>query len=51
MSQAQKFDPNNEYIKKWVPEYGTSAYVEPIVDHKQARVRAIETYKSSVSNY
>lgn len=48
-SQAAKFDPKMEYIKKWIPEYGTPSYLEPIVEHKSARIRAIETYKAVVS--
>ena len=48
-TQAHKFDPNFEYIKKWVPEFDTSTYAKPMVDHKSARIRAIETYKSVVS--
>jgi deoxyribodipyrimidine photo-lyase len=48
-SQAQKFDQNKEYIKKWVPELETSSYPAPMVDHKSARQRAIETYKTFVS--
>ncbi len=48
-SQQKKFDPNFEYIKKWVPEYGSSQYPDPIVDHKMARVRAIEIYKSALA--
>jgi deoxyribodipyrimidine photo-lyase len=48
-SQAQKFDPNLKYIKKWVPEIETLTYPEPIVDHKQARLRAIETYRAAIS--
>ncbi len=48
-TQAKKFDPNNEYIKKWVPEYDSDEYVKLIVDHKEARERAIETYKKAVS--
>ena len=43
--QQQKFDPNFEYIKKWVPEYGTSQYVEPIVNHKEAREKILQLYK------
>jgi deoxyribodipyrimidine photo-lyase len=42
--QAKKFDPEMEYIRKWVPEYGTSNYHTPIIDHKFARQRAIERY-------
>lgn len=48
-SQQEKFDQEAKYIKKWVPEYGTPHYVKPIVDHKTARVRAIETYKEALS--
>ena len=46
--QAQKFDPKSAYIKKWVPEAGESNYPAPMVDHKSARIRAIETYKLAV---
>jgi len=42
--QAQKFDPDNEYIRKWVPEYDTPEYPRPIVEHKFARDRAIKRY-------
>ncbi|MGQ8335153.1 cryptochrome/photolyase family protein [Sunxiuqinia sp. A32] len=43
--QAQKFDPEFKYIKKWIPEFGTDKYPKPIVEHKFARERAIKTYK------
>jgi len=46
--QQQKFDPEFAYIKKWVPEYGTSAYPKPIVEHKMARERAIRIYKAAL---
>lgn len=42
--QQEKFDKNAEYIQKWVPEYGTEDYPEPIVEHKFARERALERY-------
>lgn len=48
-SQQEKFDKEMKYIRKWVPEYGTARYPDPMVDHKMARVRAIETYKQAVS--
>lgn len=48
-SQTEKFDPELAYIKKWIPEYGTDQYPNPIVDHKSARVRAIETYKEALN--
>jgi deoxyribodipyrimidine photo-lyase len=49
VEQQKKFDPQFEYIKKWVPEFGTSSYPKPIVDHAQARLRAIQAYKKALS--
>ncbi|MCE1199727.1 MAG: DNA photolyase family protein, partial [Marinilabiliales bacterium] len=46
--QAKKFDPENLYIKRWVPEFGTSNYPEKIIDHTFARERAISRYKEAV---
>lgn len=47
--QQQKFDPDFEYIKKWIPEYGTKDYPLPIVDHSYARNRIIETFKQTLN--
>lgn len=47
--QIKKFDSKLKYIKKWVPEYGTSAYPEPIVDHKIARERCLERFKKALN--
>jgi deoxyribodipyrimidine photo-lyase len=47
--QANKFDPEQAYIKKWVPELNTKEYPQPIVDHDFARHRALETYKDALS--
>lgn len=47
-AQTEKFDPKHEYIKRWVPEFGTSAYPKPIVEHKFARERALSTYKQAL---
>ncbi len=49
-SQTDKFDKNQAYIKKWVPEVNSSDYPEPMVDHKVARQRALDTYKSALDN-
>lgn len=48
-SQQEKFDKEMTYIKKWVPEFGTPQYPEPMVQHKEARQRAIDTYKEALS--
>ena len=47
-AQQKKFDPKFEYIKTWVPEFGTDQYAQPMVDHKIARIRALETYKQGL---
>jgi deoxyribodipyrimidine photo-lyase len=49
-SQTDKFDKNKAYIKKWIPEINTSDYPKPMVDHKEARQRALDTYKSALDN-
>lgn len=45
-SQQQKFDPDEHYIRRWVPEYGTTAYPPPMVEHSFARQRCLDTYKA-----
>ncbi|MDW7692554.1 deoxyribodipyrimidine photo-lyase [Flammeovirgaceae bacterium SG7u.111] len=47
-SQTDKFDKDLKYIRKWIPELDTDQYPEPIVEHKPARERAIETYKKAL---
>lgn len=48
-SQQEKFDPQFRYIKKWVPEYGTTKYIKPMVDHAKARERCIEAFKKALT--
>lgn len=50
MTQIDKFDKQHNYIKKWVPEFGTDDYVKPMLDHKEARERALETYKQGIES-
>lgn len=47
--QQKKFDPDLKYIRKWVPEFGTSKYPKPIVEHAFARERAIAAYKNGLN--
>lgn len=49
-TQIEKFDPDFEYIRKWVQEFDTKDYPTKIVDHKEARARALATYKTALSN-
>lgn len=48
-SQMKKFDGKGLYVKRWVPEWGTPDYVAPVVEHKMARQRAIDTYKAALA--
>lgn len=63
MSQGQKFDPQGVYVKRWVPELkdvpekyiheplswdrDVSNYPQPIVDHAEQRLKAIEMFKEA----
>lgn len=47
-SQTDKFDKQKKYIKKWVPEFETEDYPAPMVEHKMARQRCLDTYKAAV---
>jgi deoxyribodipyrimidine photo-lyase len=42
--QMKKFDKDLEYTLTWVPEYGGSHYIKPIIDHSTARERALKVY-------
>lgn len=48
--QQQRFDPNLEYIRQWIPDYDPQRYIPPMVDHAMARVRAIQTYRAALSS-
>ena len=47
--QIKRFDKDYQYIKKWVKEWNTDQYPDPIVEHKMARNRALDTYKNALS--
>ncbi len=46
--QAEKFDPERKYIRRWVPEWDSFGYPQPIVSHDFARKRALEVYAAAV---
>ncbi|WP_350354654.1 hypothetical protein [Corynebacterium aquatimens] len=43
--QQEKFDPEGTYTTRWVPEAFTPLYPEPMVDVKESRRQALESYK------
>lgn len=48
LAQAEKFDPEEKYVRKWVPEYGSDKYPQPIVDLKATRERCLQVYKQAL---
>lgn len=62
VSQSMRFDPHAQYIRRWVPELQSAsatdahrpwemplinpAYPPPMVDHAQARERALSAYQT-----
>lgn len=49
--QTRKFDPQLDYTRKWVPEFESLLYPKPMVDHKMARERALQTYKKALAQW
>ncbi|QKX06896.1 deoxyribodipyrimidine photo-lyase [Aquimarina sp. TRL1] len=47
-TQITKFDKSHSYIKTWVKDLQELSYPTPIVDHKTARERCLETYKKAL---
>jgi deoxyribodipyrimidine photo-lyase len=43
-TQMERFDPDHKYIKKWLPEFGTTAYPRTIVNHEEARGRCLQAF-------
>ena len=50
-TQIQKFDKELKYINKWAPDFQELTYPTPIVDHKLARERCLETYKKALNDF
>ncbi|MBU3821578.1 DNA photolyase family protein [Flavobacteriaceae bacterium XHP0103] len=48
-TQIEKFDKDLNYIKQWVPDFQELTYPQPIVEHKFARERCLETYKEALN--
>ncbi|MCZ0911975.1 deoxyribodipyrimidine photo-lyase [Gordonia amicalis] len=43
-AQAKKFDPDGEYIRRWVGDTDADDYPDPIVDHKAEREEALRRF-------
>jgi deoxyribodipyrimidine photo-lyase len=45
-AQEKRWDPDGEYVGRWIPELGTSSYPAPIVDHSVERQEALDRYQA-----
>jgi deoxyribodipyrimidine photo-lyase len=48
--QADRYDPDGSYVRRWIPELGTPEYPAPIVDHAAERQEAIRRWHSVPSS-
>jgi deoxyribodipyrimidine photo-lyase len=48
-TQIDKFDKEHNYINKWVKNLNSLDYPAPMVDHKMARERCLQVYKTAVA--
>lgn len=65
--QGERWDPDGRYVRRWVPELEgiapkflhapwlapepPGAYPAPVVDHAQARARALDAYRAARARY
>jgi len=47
--QRLRWDPEGLYVRRWVPEWDSSDYPAPMIDHAQARDRALQVYKAALA--
>jgi deoxyribodipyrimidine photo-lyase len=45
-AQLERFDPDHRYVARWIPEFGTSLYPQPVVDHAAERLEALARYEA-----
>ncbi|MGA8030587.1 MAG: deoxyribodipyrimidine photo-lyase [Bryobacteraceae bacterium] len=43
--QSERFDPNRDYIRRWIPDLGGKDYPLPVVNHEQARREALASFE------
>lgn len=46
VKQAEDQDPDQGFIRRWIPEWGTPDYPDPIIDYQQAAREAKEKMKA-----
>ncbi len=48
LTQQKKFDPDFNYINKWIPEYDSERYPKAMVEHRFARERALHVFRQAI---
>lgn len=48
-TQAERFDPEEKYISRWIPGYKKDNYIKPIIDFDFARRQSLQTFKKTLS--
>ena len=48
--QAKKFDPQGDYVRRWVHDLSSGSYPPPMVEHRAARERALQAYRAMRDN-
>ena len=46
--QLKKFDRDLTYVRRWLPEYDSLSYPQPMIDHAFARKRCLSVYAQSL---
>ncbi|MDD3078762.1 MAG: deoxyribodipyrimidine photo-lyase [Paludibacter sp.] len=49
VEQTKRYDPDFIYIRRWVKEVDSFEYLTPVVDHKFARERTLNTFKAALN--
>ncbi len=45
-SQQERWDPDGEYVHRWIPELDGDEYPDPMVDHQAERRDALDRYEA-----
>lgn len=48
ITQQKKFDPEMKYIRRYIPEIQTDKYPRPVVEHRDARDRCLQTFQAAL---
>ncbi len=50
VTQQKRFDKALRYVRTWIPGYEEGRYLNPVVEHRAARERALSAYKAGMKH-